>query len=195
MKLSIIKYNTDMVYETWKDIKGYEGYYMVSDMGRIKSLPRLIESGMNYKSVRFTKESIIKTVDNGKGYLRCNIYKNGKMKTVKIHRLVAESFIGIDNPDFVVNHINGIKTDNRLSNIEVVTQKDNVKHAWKTGLAKRKKTKKVIQLNISGDFIRKWDSAEDASRSLFHKKSSASKIRRNCRGAIKSYMGYKWRYV
>ncbi|HFJ9472606.1 TPA: NUMOD4 domain-containing protein [Bacillus paranthracis] len=110
--------------EIWKDIEGYEGLYQVSNLGSIKSMPN-----RKYKSERI-KSLVVST----KGYVRVCLSKNGKAKTLLVHRVVAKAFI--NNPDnkAQVNHINGIKTDNRKDNLEWVSLQDNNKHAHKNGL-------------------------------------------------------------
>jgi len=110
--------------EIWKDIEGYEGRYQVSNLGRVKSL--------NYRHT--DQERILQPIPFSHGYLVVNFLKNKKHKTFLIHRLVAQSFI--PNPDNKpqVNHINGVKTDNRVVNLEWVTPLENTQHAIKTNL-------------------------------------------------------------
>ena len=98
--------------EIWKDIKGYEGIYQVSNLGRIKSL-------------KYGKEVIMKLKPNTNGYIRVSITMHNKKKSIAVHRLVAETFI--PNPDNkpCVDHINTIRTDNRVENLRWVTKKEN----------------------------------------------------------------------
>lgn len=120
--------------EIWKDIKGFEGLYQVSNEGRVKSLI------CNHFG-RFKNESgkrILSQTKCREGYMRVVLVKDGKNYNRCVHRLVLISFCGYDaNPDKKqVNHINGKKNDNRLENLEWVTQSENMKHAYKTGLEK-----------------------------------------------------------
>lgn len=114
--------------EIFKDILGYERIYQISNQGRVKSLERPHNNG----GIR--KERILKPqVDKG-GYYYVILAKNKKRNTYKIHRLVLQGFYPITKLGLEVNHIDGIKTNNRLSNLEWCTKSENIKHAYKIGL-------------------------------------------------------------
>ena len=118
--------------EIWKDIVGYEGIYQVSDLGKVKSLQKKIP---HLGSYRIINESILKGSITEYGYI---VYKLGGKLNGRMyfgHRLVAKNFLGIVNEKNVVNHKNGIKTDNRLENLEWCTQLENVIHSYKMGLS------------------------------------------------------------
>lgn len=117
--------------EEWREIIETNGHYSASNLGRIRSNKREVEHKLIYKVS--VQERILKPSKDGCGYLRVSIVINKKLKTRKVHRLIATSFIGGNNLD--VNHINGIKTDNRLCNLEFCTRSENVIHAFKIGLA------------------------------------------------------------
>jgi len=115
--------------EIWKDIPNYEGMYQVSNLGRVKSL--------NYNHTG--KEGVLKPQSNKDGYYQVLLWEGGRRKTNKIHRLVMLAFLG--ESDLHVNHINGIKTDNRLENLEYCTRSENIQHAYDTGLIDKKLTR------------------------------------------------------
>ena len=129
--------------EIFKDVIGYEGLYQVSNFGNVISLERFKTNG---QKVPFKYKS---QNDDGQGYRIVNLWKNNKGKTLYAHRLVLESFIGNIPKDMQVNHINGIKQDNTLENLEIVTRSENIKHAFRTGLIKDQLGKKVLT-NKSG---------------------------------------------
>ena len=102
----------DMEGEIWKDIEGFEKKYQISNMGRVKSL-------------RCGKERILKQSFDGNGYLKVGLTKDGKIKTFTTHKLVAITFIKNIEDKPCVDHINTIKTDNRVENLRFVTHKEN----------------------------------------------------------------------
>lgn len=123
--------------EIWKDIIGYETYYQISNLGRVKSLAKH-SNGLS-KNQYTDKEIILKPTISSTGYFVVSLYINNKKIQHYIHRLIASHFIpNIDNkPE--VNHINSIRHDNRLENLEWCTHKENIQHAVDTGQLKPKK--------------------------------------------------------
>ena len=110
--------------EVWKDVVGYEGLYQVSNFGNVKSL------GNEFSR----KERLLKLSPQSKGYLTIVLQKNATRKMVLVHRLVAEHFIDNTESKAQINHINGIKTDNRVENLEWVSHRENLNHAIKNNL-------------------------------------------------------------
>ena len=117
--------------EIWKDIKGYEGLYQVSNLGRVRSLDRYVRH-KKIGSIRLLKGKIMSpTVSSSTGYLVTTLYNKGKGKQVTIHRLVAEAFIPNPIEKTEINHINGIRDDDRVENLEWVNRSENQLHAYK----------------------------------------------------------------
>ena len=117
--------------EIWKDIKGYEGLYQVSNLGRVKSLSRK----------NHPKEEFRNLITNSKGYLIVNLLKNNKGKTNKVHRLVAEAFIPNPNNYPQVNHKDENKTNNHVDNLEWCTNKYNSNYGHRNDKIGRKKVR------------------------------------------------------
>lgn len=125
--------------EEWRDIAGYEGYYQVSNQGRVRSLDRAVKRGKSTLTVRgrILKPSI------GSHYLQVTLSKGNKLKPSRIHRLVAAAFVSNPNGFNVVDHINCDKLDNRAENLRWCEQSDNISFANSNGLIKfHPKTKK-----------------------------------------------------
>lgn len=171
---------------------GYENIYEVSSYGRIKS-------------IKFSKIKYIKPKQNHGGYLEVLLYnKDGKRKTARVHRLVAEAFV--PNPKNLpeVNHIDGDKTNNYINNLEWTSRSRNQKHAYKTGLMGstttiknraitngKKACKPILQFDLDYNLIREWDSQTSASNELHISRRSISNCLRNKTNVAG---GYKWEY-
>ena len=170
--------------EIWKDIEGYEGLYQVSNLGRVKSLSKYDRLG------RLHVERIKSTVNNGNGYLSVNLKHNGKQVMRTVHRLVADAFIQnkLSLPE--VNHLNGDKTDNRVSNLEWCTHSENMQHSVDNGLHSDFGQRRVICVELNLMF----DTVKDAEQWVGVKGSRISNVCRGKRGC-KTCGGYHWRYA
>ncbi len=192
-----------MINEIWKDVKGYEGLYQVSNLGRAKSLGR-----KNCSNICLKDKILNPSLDHKNGYKRVCLCRNNNEKRVGIHRLVAEVFIPNPENKPCVNHKDGNKLNNRVDNLEWCTAKENNQHAIKTGLVdieKRKNImreigkrnyknngKKIKQYSKNGNLIKTWDSIIDASKELNISNTSIS----NClKGRCKTACGYRWKYA
>ena len=124
--------------EIWKPISVYNGYYEVSNLGRVRSVTRMIERtdprNTNKKRLFTYKGKLVPFWINKTGYCRCTLNINGEKKNHLVHRLVANAFLINEENKPTVNHINCIKTDNRLENLEWSTVKENYLHSVENGL-------------------------------------------------------------
>ena len=192
--------------EQWRtavyDGELYEGLYKVSNLGRILSL--------NY---RRTGRAELKTPRKRKdGYFQVGLRKNGETKTCSVHRLVAQTFI--PNPDNLpeVNHKDEDKTNNFVflnedgtvnkekSNLEWKNHRDNINHGTRNERAGKaiskantngKQSKRVLQLSLSGELIREWESTHECGRNGFNQ----GNVSACCRGKLPHYKGFLWIYA
>lgn len=156
--------------ETWRDIPGYEGLYQVSNLGRVKRLSRSMEESNG--NTRYLKEKILKGGKFPNGYRYVCLRKNNENKNMMVHRLVAISFIPNPKSYPVVNHINGIKTDNRVENLEWCTHSKNLKHAVEIGTVDNqcKIRRKVLVTDINDKEIQ-FKSIKDCARYFNRRRS------------------------
>ena len=180
-----------MINEVWKDIVGYEGLYQVSNLGRIKSLPRQILSGIYYSNVRTTDEIIKSTTISNAGYELVALYKNNKEKRFTVHRLVAKTFI--PNPDNLpeVNHKDEDKLNNHVGNLEWCTKKYNVNYGTSKQRLSDARKKPVEKLDKDDNVICKYGFVTEVKKDKF----DPSRVIQCCKGRKEYYRGYKWRYA
>lgn len=187
--------------EIWKDIKGYEGLYKVSNLGRIKSF-------------KTSKTKVLTNQPDSRGYLQIGLIKDKKRKNFKVHRLVAEAFIENKFNKPHVNHINEDKMDNRSVNLEWVTQSENANH----GSCQIRKRLKTVGRKRTKEFIKKMMETKIRNNTVNNKRVPvkcldeniifnstneaaeyfgirASEITACCRGKRKSCGGHKWEYA
>lgn len=128
--------------EIYKNIVGYEGLYQVSNIGNVKSLPRIVKE--NFGGERTTKERILKRRIDNKGYDRVALYLNNKPLNYRVHRLVAMAFIFNKNKHPQINHKDGNKLNNSVNNLEWCTNTTNMDHAKRNGLRPKKLLKSDV---------------------------------------------------
>lgn len=185
------KYSTET--EVWKDILGYENVYQVSNLGRIKSLER--EEFMTRNNCyKVRKEKVLKPNIDKRGYEKVRLYKNGKGKSIFVHRLVAIAFIENPNKYPIINHIDEVPLNNHVSNLEWCTHSYNSTYK---GAEERKLTntwKKVQSTNVKTGEIKLYRSASDAERESdgYFKRRSISRV---CSGERPIHKGHRWEFV
>ena len=172
--------------EEWKNIKGYEGLYQVSNFGRVKSL--------NYH--RTGKEVLMKpgrfVMKSGNAYYGVKLYKDSKMNVKLVHRLVAEAFIPNPNNLPQVNHKDENGLNNRVDNLEWCTRKYNTNYGTARERMKEKRSKPVYQYSIDGELIKEWPSLSEIGRQTGY---SCGYISDCCNGKRKTAYGFIWRYA
>lgn len=191
--------------EEWRDIKGYEGLYQVSSLGRVRSLDRISFHLNRWGTLTKTRirGRIRRTNISNSGYSYLPLSKNGNDYCAKIHRLVAEAFIPNPYNYPEVNHKDGNKQNNIVSNLEWCTHSMNHIHAVATGLAdlekiRRKHYRKVRQIDPNtGKEVKIWPSIKEAGESLSRSKYPDNPIWK-CLHGLRAYntaYGYRWEYV
>ena len=176
-------------YEMWKDIKGYEGLYQVSNLGRVHSLDRFVPRKTG--TVQKVHGRILKLPEDKDGYSQVSLWKRNKMKKAKAHRLVGEAFIPNPNNLPEINHKNEVKNDNRVSNLEWCTRKENINHGTRSEQVAKTKRKPVIGINLDTGKKTTFKSMREASKFGFH----PSAIRKVCIGEQEAHKGYSWEFA
>lgn len=190
----------DLPNERWKDIKDFEGFYKISDYGRVKSLERFIDKSHHYL------QKILKQSKDKDGYLIVSLSKNSKAKQYRVHQLVGKYFV--DNPENkpIFNHLKPVTKEycnNHYTNLIPSTYSENILYAYENGTKKPNPNMKgvigkdnpcsvkVIQYDLDGNFIKEWDSITDIKRIYGYTTGNISSA---CKGRYKQAYGYKWRY-
>lgn len=190
--------------EIWKDVVGYEGYYQVSNLGRVKSLDRVITDKMGL--MKNLKGFVKKLTLDAKGYVVVKLSMDGERTQYRVHRLVAEAFIPNKEKLPFINHKDEVKENNHVDNLEWCTCEYNNRYGTCPERTRNKirelgRMKAVVQLSLSGKKINEYESVSDASR-------ETGVIRQNIRNAanggfyvhgkwmrLHTAGGYKWRWA
>lgn len=172
----------DIQEEIWKDIPGFEGYYQVSTLGKVKSYDRYV----NYKNkgLALKKGKFLSPKTSNTGYLEVTLVKNNKYYYKRVHRLVADTFLPNPNNYPYINHINENKKDNNVENLEWCTAKQNAEayHTTRT---------LIYQYTLEGDLVKTWNSITKAAEALGGDKTG---VQHCCFGKIKTYYNFIWTY-
>ena len=188
--------------EIWKDIEGYEGIYQVSNLGRVRSLDRLVPAACALSKgnqvVNYLRKGKILTGHwagtKGNEYKYVGLSKDDKPKYLRVHRLVAKAFV--PNPDNLpeVNHIDEDKSNNRADNLEWVTRIQNEHHGTKIERAARTRDRRPVEaLNEKGEVVASYDRIADAAKALGISISTIWQVCNKIRN-YKTAGGYRWRY-
>ena len=179
--------------EIWKPISGYEGFYEVSNLGRIRSLERIVECSDGRK--RKIKDRTLKGSSYSGGYSGVTLHKDGCAKFVNIHRIVAEAFVPNPLEKEEVNHKDENPSNNHASNLEWVTHKENINYGTRTERAREATTKlqgkAVQQFSKDGKLVAEYESISIAYRATG---AFISNIVKCARGEYKTAGGYIWKY-
>ena len=179
--------------EIWKPISGYEGFYEVSNLGRIRSLERIVECSDGRK--RKIKDRTLKGSSYSGGYSGVTLHKDGCAKFVNIHRIVAEAFVPNPLEKEEVNHKDENPSNNHASNLEWVTHKENINYSTRTERARKAiveaQGRAVRQLSRDGELVAEYESLSEACNATG---THVSNITKCAKGIYKTAGGYIWKY-
>ena len=188
--------------EIWVDVplKEFKEFYEISSFGNVRSKDRVVTQKNRFGSNNTThyKKRILSQSNHNCGYKLCCLKSQAKRQTHYVHRLVALAFISNNDPkNNQVNHINGDKKDNNLSNLEWSNASLNTIHAVSLGLQKSGKhstlSKSIFQINpITNEKVNKFFCINDAQRELGYSNKNISAVLKNRR---KTAYGFKWQYA
>lgn len=176
--------------EVWKDVVGYEGFYQVSNLGRVKSVDRLINGRYAGHKTK-AKGKLLKTFTNKTGYVRVALHINQRVNKFSVHRLVAMAFIPNPENKPQVNHIDETRNNNNVDNLEWATEKENSNYGTRPEKISKLKSKPVISVS-EGGLMRWFKSATDAAKVLNVQNKNITKV---LYGTRQHTGGYKFHFT
>lgn len=178
--------------EIWRPVKGYEGHYEVSNLGNVKSHDKTVYYKIFGHTVsQFFAGHILKQSHNNKGYMNVVLNKDGNKKTFKVHRLVAEAFIG-DIYNKEIDHINTIRDDNRVENLRIVNSSENNNNPITKERKAARRRKRVRCITQDGTVI-EFDSIVKAAKSGYgYREDSISLC---CNGKYLTHNNNRWEFI
>ena len=178
--------------EVWKDVVGWEGIYQVSNMGRVKSLPRVFMKKDG--KLQPVKGTILKQVKNKKGYLHVCLSVEGFCVHRSVHQLVAMAFVDNKNNYTQINHRDENPANNRFDNLEWCSSKYNLNYGCRNKKASISRSTPVNQYSLDGKYIRTFYGTREAGRQIGRGATASANIAACCRGERNNAYGYLWKY-
>lgn len=184
--------------EIWKDIPDYDGLYQVSNFGRIAAHRKNVRFGCSGEKTRIIPWRILSTFPNKQGYMRINLFKDGKTKQFQVHRLVAMAFI--PNPDNlpVINHKDENPHNNHVENLEWCTPKYNANYGTRNARCSAKNynnpkvSKPIVQYSEHWEIVNLWPSTKEAIRQL---KLNERNLHTALKNPKRFCSGFHWKYL
>lgn len=164
--------------EVWRDIQGFEKY-QISNCGRVRSFIQ-------------NRNHVISFATTPKGYLYVRLFKDNKRYNKRVHRLVAEAFVENSKNLESINHINEVKTDNHVDNLEWCTVAYNNNYGNRNRKAGLANSKPVVMMDLNGNVVKRFESARDAEKQNY---GTFQGISNCCRSTIPTHKGYKWSFI
>lgn len=175
--------------EIWKPIKDFEGYYEVSNLGRVKSLKRIIKC-RNGRSIHVNEKLLKLSPNKNNGYINVWLCKNGQVQRFAVHRLVATGFVENPRNNNIVNHIDEVRTNNEFQNLEWVTHGENLAHRGAFQRGRLKVRKKIYQYSLDGILLKEYGYAQETQEDGFRPNG----VTQACLDYSKTYYGFIWSY-